>query len=109
MDSLFSIPAAFSASAKDELFEKIALGDNGLVVERIISNGHTTPEGQWYDQERDEWVLVLEGEAVIAFEGGAERRLRKGNHLLLPKHVKHRVAYTSSPCIWLAVFADRLE
>lgn len=78
-------------------------------VERIISHGHTTPAGQWYDQEQDEWVMVLQGEAALAYADGSEIRLVAGEHLFLPRHCKHRVSFTSSPCIWLAVHGDGLR
>ena len=79
------------------------------MLERIISHGQTTPEGEWYDQERDEWVVVLEGEARLQYADGQEAVLRRGDHLFLPHHCKHRVSYTSSPCIWLAVHGECLH
>ena len=67
-----------------------------------------TPEGEWYDQDLDEWVVVLEGEARLHYMDGEEVGLKKGDSLFLPKRRKHRVVYTSSPCIWLAIHADLL-
>ena len=90
-----------------EVFTRLI--DSGAVkIERIVSTGQTTPAGQWYDQDRDEWVALIQGEAVIEYENGKELRLSAGDHVLLPAHCLHRVAYTSTdpPCIWLAVFAD---
>ena len=96
-----------------ELFETLVTGAgdsaDDFLVERIISNGEVTPEDQWYDQERDEWVAVLEGEACLLFEDGREVRLGCCDHVFLPKHCKHRVIYTSSPCIWLAVHGSPLK
>ena len=43
----------------------------GLRIERIVSTGQTTPEGQWYDQDTDEWVLVVAGAARLRIEGEA--------------------------------------
>ena len=85
------------------------LSDSGAVrIERIVSTGQTTPFGQWYDQEEDEWVVLLQGEAILEYENGEKLRLSPGDHILLPAHHRHRVAYTSAhpPCIWLAVFTD---
>ena len=42
-----------------ELFETLATGAGSIRVERIVSNGQVTPEGEWYDQDLDEWVVVL--------------------------------------------------
>lgn len=39
-----------------EVFETLAC--NGKVkIERIISQGHSTPSGEWYDQSQYEWVM----------------------------------------------------
>lgn len=74
-------------------------------VERIVSHGHQSPEGFWYDQEENEWVILLEGEAEILFQDPEECTiLGKGDWLLIPRHKKHRVTRTSSPAIWLAVW-----
>ena len=72
-------------------------------VERIVSHTHSSPAGFWYDQEEDEWVTVLRGEATLEFFGGAQVDLTAGDYLTIPRHVKHRVARTSEETIWLAV------
>lgn len=109
MENLFSVPEAVRQRDSGECFEPLLRGGNGLLVERIVSHGHSTPEGEWYDQERDEWVVVLEGEARLRYEDGKEVTLNRGEQLFLPRHVRHRVVYTSSPCIWLAVHGDLLR
>lgn len=103
MDNFFAVPEEVRQPGASEYCESILAGSSGLLVERIISHGHTTPEGQWYDQDRDEWVVVLEGYATLGYADGTERSLKKGDHVFLPRHVRHRVARTSSPCIWLAI------
>jgi cupin 2 domain-containing protein len=78
----------------------------GLRIERIVSTGQTTPEGQWYDQEADEWVLVVAGAARLCIEGEpADRELNEGDWILLPAHRRHRVTWTRAepPTVWLAV------
>jgi len=87
-----------------EKFEQIAFGNN-IQIERIISTGQTTTSGQWYDQELDEWVILLQGEAELAYGDNTRIKLKAGDYLLIPSHTKHRVEYTSinPPCIWLAV------
>lgn len=91
---------------KKEIFEVLASGD--VKIERIISTGQTTPEGQWYDQDTDEWVILLQGEAKLLFEDLAEIELKKGNYMLIKAHERHKVTYTSTepPCIWLAVHGN---
>ena len=106
MENLFSVPGIVRLQGGQECFEPLLHGQGGLLVERIVSYGHTTPEGEWYDQERDEWVVVLEGEAKLSFEDGREVFLCRGDHVVIHRHVRHRVVHTSSPCIWLAVHGN---
>jgi cupin 2 domain-containing protein len=94
-----------SAIASDqEVFEPL-LENPDLLIERIVSTGRTTPEGEWYDQSRDEWVILLQGEAEITYEDGRAIVLKPGDYLLIPAHQKHRVTYTSTEpaCVWLAI------
>lgn len=78
----------------------------GLRIERIVSTGQVTPEGDWYDQAWDEFVLLMSGAARLLIEGEDEDRvLEPGDWLLLPAHCRHRVTWTraSPPTVWLAV------
>jgi cupin 2 domain-containing protein len=102
--NLFDLPSSLS---NEERFEPLLKSDR-VLIERIISTGQTTPAGEWYDQPRDEWVVVLQGEAKLGFEDGSTIDLHFGDYLLIPAHQKHRVEYTSTnpPCIWLAVHAE---
>ncbi len=90
----------------DELFEEILAG-NEFKVERIVSRGHRSPEGFWYDQDENEWVILLQGSAGLRFEGKEELVvLHPGNCLLISRHRRHRVEWTDPDqnTIWLAVF-----
>ena len=78
----------------------------GLRIERIVSTGQATPEGEWYDQEDDEFVLLVAGAERLLIAGEAqERALHPGDWLLLPAHCRHRVTWTESnpPTVWLAI------
>jgi cupin 2 domain-containing protein len=78
-------------------------------LERIVSAGHATPPGQWYDQDRDEWVVLLCGSAGLLFEGQAKAQtLRPGDAVLIPSHRRHRVEWTKAgkPTVWLALHFD---
>lgn len=89
----------------DELFECIIKKDN-VLVERIVSNGHVTPAGQWYDQKGDEWVMLLQGQATLLFEKNQQLiNLIPGDYLLIPAHTRHRVEWTLPDfnTLWLAV------
>lgn len=92
----------------EELFE--GLIESPLVrIERIVSTGQITPEGEWYDQARDEFVLLVSGAAHLRIDGeSGDRELGPGDWLLLPAHCRHRVTWTQAapPTIWLAVHFD---
>ena len=89
-----------------ELVETLA-EDKHVRIERIVSTGHASPEGFWYDQEEAEWVVVLKGEAKLLFEGETQPvHLKPGDHVTIPAHRRHRVEWTTpnEPTVWLAVF-----
>jgi cupin 2 domain-containing protein len=89
----------------DELFERL-VETPALKLERIVSHGHATPPGHWYDQDLDEWVVVLKGSAGVRFEGQEKTQvLRAGDHLRIPAHAKHRVEWTDpqQETVWLAL------
>lgn len=71
-------------------------------IERIASHGQASPAGFWYDQEQDEWVMLLRGEATLLFEDGP-LEMKAGDHLRIPRHMRHRVERTSPDAVWLAV------
>jgi cupin 2 domain-containing protein len=78
----------------------------GLRIERIVSTGQATPQGEWYDQVADEWVLLVAGRARLRIDGEAsDRALAPGDFILLPAHCRHRVTWTeeSEPTVWLAI------
>jgi cupin 2 domain-containing protein len=85
---------------------RLLLAAPDVRIERIVSTGQASPPGFWYDQEWDEFVLLVSGSAGLRMEGEpALRLLRPGDHLMIPAHVRHRVEWTSAsePTIWLAV------
>lgn len=90
---------------RDERFDELLRGD-GFRLERILSTGHSTPAGQWCDQDQAEWVLVLRGSAQLQFEGEPEAvELGPGDYVLIPAHCRHRVQWTDPryPTVWLAL------
>jgi len=80
------------------------LSARSLRVERIISHGHASPNGSWYDQPEHEFVVVLRGAAQLRFEEGL-LDLTAGSFINIPAHKRHRVEWTDpdQPTIWLAV------
>lgn len=91
--------------SQDKEYTESFIKREHLSLERIISKGHITPPGYWYDQDQDEWVVLLKGRASIEFENRHVIHLEEGDYLMLQAGLKHRVIYTSKdpPCIWLAL------
>jgi cupin 2 domain-containing protein len=88
---------------KDEFFETL-VDAKDIKIERIVSEGHCSDKDFWYDQQQNEWIVLLQGEAELEFEEEIVK-LQKGDSLLIEAHKKHRVIYTSTApkAIWLAV------
>lgn len=88
----------------EELFEPLYAAA-GVTVERIVSAGQTTPEGTWLQETGDEWVVLLQGSATLAFVTGETFDLTAGDCCVIPAGTRHRVTRTSvtPPCLWLAV------
>ena len=97
--------AAIPPSLPAELVETLT-SSAAVRVERIVSRGHASPDGFWYDQDRDEFVLLVAGAARLRFEGDPEPvELGPGDHLTIPARRRHRVEWTTpdGPTVWLAV------
>ena len=101
---------------KQNIFEQIIVDKNEekffeifknekIKIEKIVSNGQKSPENFWYEQEKSEYILLLEGFAILEFDD-YEVELKKGDCLNIKAFEKHRVKFTSQtePTIWFAVF-----
>jgi len=96
--------ANIPASLTEEFFETLAETAT-LRLERIVSKGHASPPGFWYDQDWNEWVVVLSGHARLQFaDDGTTVDMSPGDHLAIPAHRKHRVDWTdpAAETVWLA-------
>jgi Cupin domain. len=90
-----------------ERIEALPVSSDTVRIERIVSRGQATPEGQWYDQSEHEWVLLLRGSAGLRFDGDSRVHiLNPGDFLDIPARCRHRVEWTHphEETIWLAVF-----
>ena len=101
--------ADLPAHLPDELISTL-LDAADVRIERIVSHGHASPEGFWYDQPQAEWVIVLKGAARVQFEAGTVE-MKPGDFMNIPAHKKHRVDWTTpdEPTVWLAVHFGRLQ
>jgi cupin 2 domain-containing protein len=87
---LRDLPAVAAAEIVDTL-----VGGPPVRIERIVSHGHQSPEGFWYDQDEAEFVVVLAGAARLRFaDEDATRTLHPGDWLHIAAHRRHRVEWT---------------
>lgn len=95
------------AELPEESFETLFTSSR-IRIERIVSCGHATADGTWYDQERPEWVALLQGQAGLRMEHEPAQTLNPGDYVLIPAHRRHRVEWTSTtpPAVWLAIHFD---
>ncbi|MFC1814166.1 cupin domain-containing protein [Thermodesulfobacteriota bacterium] len=105
MNDVQNIYSSIPADIPKELFQDILITDR-FKIERIVSKGHASSEGFWYDQDQDEWVMLLKGRAKLLFEGSdGIVELIPGDYINIPAHAKHRVEWTEpdTETVWLAV------
>lgn len=75
-------------------------------VERVVSLDARSPEGFWYEQETEEWVLVVTGSACVVQESPPQRfELAAGQWIQIPAKCRHRVESTSpdEATVWVAI------
>jgi cupin 2 domain-containing protein len=96
--------ADIPARLPQELIQTLVTATN-LRIERIVSHGHASPLGFWYDQAENEWVVLLKGAARLQFEGEKLVQMNAGDCLNIPARKRHRVEWTTpdEPTVWLAV------
>jgi cupin 2 domain-containing protein len=90
--------------ANEQLVELLSQPD--LRIERIVSSGHASAEGFWYEQPLAEWVVVLRGHARLSFaDEAAPRLLGPGDFIDITPRRRHRVEWTDPnvPTVWLAI------
>ncbi len=91
----------------EEIIENI-INNKKIRIERIVSKGHSSPPNYcWYDQDENEWIIILKGSAMMLFYNDISPiTLKEGDYLNIGAHIKHRVEWTdpSKETIWLAIF-----
>ncbi len=90
-------------NSKSEIIEDIIF-TKSFRLEKISSFGYPTPNNKWYNQDKNEWVLLLKGQATLKFKKDVSRiNLKEGDYIFLEKHLEHRVEYVSKDAIWLCI------
>ncbi len=99
-----NILAGIPESLPEEL-EQVLAENEHVSIRRILSRGHCAPAQGWYEQQDNEWVLVLKGEAILEFTNNSERHMRAGDYCFIPALKKHRVKWTPQQevTVWLAI------
>ena len=90
---------------REEIFESIVSAHH-IQIMRITSMGQRSPDDFWYDQDDNEWVIVLQGRACLKLKESAKHVVMEpGDHQLIPAHTNHRVEWTDPDeiTIWLAI------
>lgn len=102
MNLLSSIPATLPYELTETLVQA-----KHVRIERIVSQGHVSPEGFWYDQEENEFVLLVQGAARLRIEDKVIE-LKPGDFIEIPAHRRHRVDWTTpeEKTISVAVFYE---
>ncbi len=97
--------AAIPAALPEEL-ETLLAGGGECRLKRIVSRGHASAPDDWYDQEDNEWVMVVSGRGRLAFEDGSTVEMGPGDYLLIPARCRHRVDWTApdTETVWLALY-----
>ncbi len=92
-------------ASHDEIIEKI-IDSPKCRIERIVSEGQNSPEDFWYEQDENEFVILLKGEAEIEFVDSKITSMKEGDYIFIPRLMKHRVRKTSekTKTVWLALF-----
>ncbi len=90
-----------TAESPEEIIHRLLEGLN-FRLEQIVSYGAHSASDFWYDQDGAEWVALMKGQATLEFEEGS-LELRAGDSLIIPPHMKHRVAHKTADAIWLAL------
>ena len=99
---LDNIPSKIPAEIVENLLEH-----KNIRIERIISKGQFSRPGFWYNQNENEWVILLKGKAKLLFKDKKNGvKLDVGDYINIPSHLKHRVEWTNpdEETIWLAIF-----
>jgi cupin 2 domain-containing protein len=104
MPPLPNLLADIPSNLPDEVVQTL-LKSSHVRIERIVSHGHRSPDDFWFDQDENEWVLLIAGAARLEFENEMVE-LTPGSFVSIPAHRRHRVAWTDPEraTIWVAVW-----
>ncbi|MCK4994476.1 MAG: cupin domain-containing protein [Candidatus Omnitrophica bacterium] len=94
-----------SGELPEEIFETL-LKTGSFRIERIVSQGQSTPKGTWLLQKQNEWVVLLSGAAKLSLDKDSSTlNMKPGDYVHIPANCKHRVEWTDTnkKTVWLAI------
>jgi cupin 2 domain-containing protein len=98
-------PSSFEALPSTLVERQLDIILNSIGTEPIVSLVQSSPEGFWYDQDENKWIILLKGAARLTVEDKTID-LAPGDFINLPAYTKHRVEWTNpdEQTVWLAGF-----
>lgn len=99
--NIFDPPAD---TGEHEIFTTIFKSDK-IEITKIDGLRAFNKPGKWYDQEDDEWVILLQGKATLEFQNDESIQLNSGDYIFIEAHKPHRIKQSSNKpnCLWLAI------
>jgi len=94
------------AHLKEELVG-ILLSTGTIVRLEEVTSPKSDTQSKIYDQDEDEFVMVVKGYAELEFEEDGRWNkvdMRDGDYTTIPAHLRHRVVRTEEGTTWLALF-----
>jgi len=79
---------------------KTLLKSKNIEIIQIVSSDKL--EAKEYNQDSNEFVILLEGKAKLELEGEI-KELKKGDTLNILAHTKHKVLEATNGTLWLAI------
>jgi cupin 2 domain-containing protein len=90
-----NLHSSLPATLLNEITETLVQAKS-VRIEQIVSQNHASPPDFWYDQDENEFVLLVQ--SVL--------EMKPGDWINIPAHRRHRVEWTTpdEKTVWLAVF-----
>ncbi len=106
MPDLNNLLADIPATLPEEFVQKL-MRTPAVWIERIVSQGHRSPDGFWYDQKESEFVVLISGAARLEFQDPpGVLEMKPGSFVNIRAHRLHRVAWTDPEqlSVWLVIY-----
>ena len=89
----------YKTPTNNEIFDTL-LEHKNIKIIRIVSSDSV--DDRLYIQDEDEWIVLIEGQATLEIDDKSIS-LKRGDSLLIPSKIPHRVVDTQNGTLWLVV------